>query len=328
MKNWRAVLLWSLLLVVGIVVMVLTLGSVPFAEIAEVLAVLQPWQIAVLLAVNIGIVVMFPWRWADILRAQKQKVPYLFLARYRLTAFAISYFTPGQNFGGEPLQVLYLTRKHKVPQDKAIASVSMDRVIELIANSVVLVALLMALLIGRRETTEIPLWQTLSLSMVLAVIPVGFLLLIWLGRKPIAWVTGCFKGKLARSLRKTEKQLHGLMHKHPSLVARGLGIGALVWIALIFEIWLSLQFLGLQLSFVDLALVVVAGRIALFAPTPGALGALEASQVVAMRILGYDPAYGFGLALLIRARDIFFGLSGLLLGLVVRRKKRCLFSLW
>jgi uncharacterized protein (TIRG00374 family) len=271
---------------------------------------------------------MFPWRWAQILRAQKQKVPYPFLARYRLTAFAISYFTPGQNYGGEPLQVLYLTRKHKVPQDKAIASVSMDRVIELIANSVILVALLMVLLIGRRETTEIPLWQTLLLSIVLALIPVGFLLLIWLGRKPIAWATGRFKGKLARSLRKTEKQLHGLMHKHPSLVVRGLGIGALVWVALIFEIWLSLQFLGLQLSFVDLALVVVAGRIALFAPTPGALGALEASQVVAMRILGYDPAYGFGLALLIRARDIFFGLSGLLLGLVVRRKKRSFFSLW
>jgi uncharacterized protein (TIRG00374 family) len=328
MTSWRAVLLWSLFLIVGIVLMVLTLGSVPFDEIASLLGALQAWQLGMLLLVNIGILFMFPWRWSDILRAQKQKVPYLFLARYRLTAFAISYFTPGQNYGGEPLQVLYLARKHKVPQAKAIASVSMDRVIELIANSLVLAALLMVVLIGRRETTDIPLWQALSLSFFLVLIPVGFLLLIWLGHKPIAWATGRFKGKLANSLRKTEKQLRDLMRQNPRLVARGLGIGALVWVALIFEIWLSVYFLGLQLGFVELAVVVVAGRIALFAPTPGALGALEASQVLAMRMLGYDPAYGFGLALLIRARDIFFGLSGFALGLVARRQKRSFFSLW
>jgi uncharacterized membrane protein YbhN (UPF0104 family) len=87
----------------------------------------------------------------------------------------------------------------------------------------------------------------------------------------------------------------------------------LVWAAQIFEIWLSLKFLGLDISVLELILIVVAGRIALFAPTPGALGALEASFVLAMQSLGYAPVYGLSLGLLIRARDIFFGLVGLLL---------------
>ncbi len=327
MKPWRAILLWSLLLAIGIVLIALSLGAVPFAEIARVLGTLQAWQLLVLLVVNIGIVVMFPWRWAEILRVQKQKVPYLWLARYRLVAFAVSYFTPGQHFGGEPLQVLYLTRKHKIKQSTALASVSMDRVIELVANAAVLALGLMVVFVGGRGS-GIPLWQALTLSLLLLIIPAGYLASVWSGRLPLAWATGRFKGKLAHAVRKMEKQLRNLMRRNPGLVARGLGIGALVWAALIFEIWLSVYFLGLQLNFVDLALVVVAGRIALFAPTPGALGALEASQVLAMRILGYDPAYGFGLALLIRARDIFFGLSGLALGLVTRRKKRSFFSLW
>ena len=77
-------------------------------------------------------------------------------------------------------------------------------------------------------------------------------------------------------------------------------------------------FLGLKLTALELTLVIVAGRLALLAPTPGALGALEASQILAMQSLGFEPAYGLSLALLIRARDIFFGLSGLLLGALKR----------
>jgi len=61
--------------------------------------------------------------------------------------------------------------------------------------------------------------------------------------------------------------------------------------------------------------VVGAARLAILLPFPGGLGALEASQVIVLSGLGYTPAQGAALALLIRARDLVFGGAGLLLGL-------------
>lgn len=317
-KDWRILALWIAFLLAGLGLFAWTFASVPFAEIGEVLAVLGGWQLAALLILNVAIIVIFPWRWWLTLRVQGHKLPYLALAQYRLIAFAISYFTPGQHFGGEPAQVLLLKRRHKLSGTTAFASVSMDRVIELLANCTVLaVGIGVVLLAG--VGNQLPVWQALGFSLLLLLLPAGYLAAIWFERRPFGWLTHRFKGRIAKGLRKTEDQLGKLARRNPELVAQGLGIAALIWVALIFEIWLSVYFLGITLNPAELALVVVAGRLALFAPTPGALGALEASQVLAMRALGHDPAIGLSLALLIRARDVFFGLSGFALAALARK---------
>jgi hypothetical protein len=58
----------------------------------------------------------------------------------------------------------------------------------------------------------------------------------------------------------------------------------------------------------------VAARIAILLPLPAGLGALEASQALAMESLGVDPSFGIAIAVMIRARDIVLGLAGLTLG--------------
>lgn len=315
MKLRRGSLLavWVALLLLGVFLFLWSLRAVSFSDIVSVFSALSPWQILLLLLVNIAILLLFPLRWWLILRAQGHRVPYLALTRYRLTAFAVSYFTPGQHFGGEPLQVLFLRDRHKVKGSTALASVTLDKVIELFANFSVL-ALGIAVVLTSGVVGELPVAQTLPASIGLLLVPAAYLFSVYWGWLPFTRLTKNRSSGFVTGLQNAEKQLAQLTQKKPGLLLQGLGIAILVWISLIFEIWLSLVFLGLTLNAVELALVVVAGRIALFAPTPGALGALEASQVLAMHALGYDPAYGLALGLLIRARDIFFGLVGLLLG--------------
>lgn len=315
-KGW--LLLWVLLLLLGLALVAWTLKDVRFADLARVLSALGPWQLSALLAVNIAILFLFPLRWWLILRAQGHQVPYILLTRYRLVAFAMSYFTPGQHFGGEPLQVLYLRDKHKVPATTALASVTLDRVLELFANFAILVGGI-SIVLNSGVVADLPLAQTLPISIALLLLPALYLGAVRAGQLPLTTLTQRFKGSLAQGLRSAEKQLAALARKQPSLLLVGLLVASIVWTALIFEIWLSLIFLGLHLTGVELALVVVASRVALFAPTPGALGALEASQVLAMQSLGYAPEFGLALGLLIRARDIFFGLAGLLLGALTPR---------
>jgi uncharacterized membrane protein YbhN (UPF0104 family) len=55
----------------------------------------------------------------------------------------------------------------------------------------------------------------------------------------------------------------------------------------------------------------LAARLALLLPLPAAVGALEASQIAAMSLLGFSPATGATLALLIRLRDVTLGIVGL-----------------
>ena len=74
----------------------------------EALAILRQISLAELLALALlnGLVLLsFSGRWWIILRSQGHRIPYLRLVGYRLAAFGVTYFTPGPQFGGEPVQV-------------------------------------------------------------------------------------------------------------------------------------------------------------------------------------------------------------------------------
>jgi uncharacterized protein (TIRG00374 family) len=308
-KN-RLVILWIALLIVGVGLFVWSLRAAPLQEIAAVLAQLQAWQIFVILLVNSGIIFLFALRWWLILQRQGYQLPYVAVTGYRLAGFALSYFTPGQHFGGEPLQVLLVRRNHKVPTSTAVAAVALDKAIELFSNFLVL-AVGLILLLGSGLLDGLAINQILVLSIPILVLPLIYLSFLKSGARPLARLLTKLMGAIAEGLKKTEDQLGELIQKHPSLFLQGLGVSGLVWAVLFFEFWLMLRFLGLDLDATQLLAVVIAGRVALLAPTPGALGALEASQVLVMQAIGFDAAYGLSLSLLIRARDIFFALIGL-----------------
>lgn len=307
-KN-RLIILWVLLLIVGVGLFVWSLRAAPLREIASVLAQLQAWQIFLILLVNSGIIFLFALRWWLILRQQGYRLSYAAVTGYRLAGFALSFFTPGQHFGGEPLQVLLLRQNHKVPGSTALTGVALDKAIELFSNFLVLTIGLL-LLFGSGFLNGLGINQVLFLSIPILILPALYLFFTGKGARPLSRLIARLKGRLADGLKQTEKQLGELVRTHPRLLLQGLGVSALVWAVLFFEFWLMLRFLGLDLDSTQLLSVVIAGRVALLSPTPGALGALEASQVLVMQAIGFDPAYGLSLSLLIRARDIFFALIG------------------
>jgi uncharacterized protein (TIRG00374 family) len=306
----RLIILWVALLLLGAGLFIWALRAAPLQEIVSVLAQLQTWQIVTILLVNSGIIVLFALRWWLILGRQGYRLPYAAITGYRLAGFALSYFTPGQHFGGEPLQVLLVRRNHKVPASTALAAVALDKSIELFSNFLVLTVGLL-LLLGSGLLEGLAVNQVLLLSIPILVMPITYLSFLKRGARPIAGLIGRLRGRIAEGLNRTEDQLGDLIQSHPNLFIQGLGVSVLVWAVLFFEFWLMLRFLGLNVDASQLLAVVIAGRVALLAPTPGALGALEASHVLVMQALGFDAAYGLSLSLLIRARDIFFALIGL-----------------
>jgi len=166
-------------------------------------------------------------------------------------------------------------------------------------------------------------------ALALLMLPLVVLLAARAGARPIAWIVrrlpqgwkgGRRSQPLAAAALEAEEEMAGFLRRRPGGVLLALGFSLLSWVFLLGEYWLALRFLGLPVGLLETLVVVGAARLAILLPFPGGLGVLEASQVIVLSGLGYTPAQGAALALLIRARDVTFGGAGLLLGLGLARR--------
>jgi uncharacterized protein (TIRG00374 family) len=241
---------------------------------------------------------------------------------YRLAAASISYFTPGSQFGGEPVQVLLAHRRHGVSLPTAAASVAAERLIELSVNLSIL-AMGVAITLQGPAFRESSRPGALALPLILLSIPVGLLVAVRLGNRPASWLLSILPARI-RSAQRISRALGGiiaaedevalLLRDHPAAIVLSLLFSLLSWLGMIAEIGLTVAFLDLPLSLAELIAVVTAARVGVLMPSPGALGTLEASQVWIFDALGYDPALGLSVALITRLRDVLFSLIGLMIG--------------
>ena len=258
-------------------------------------------------------------RWWIILRAENPGIPFLQLVRYRLAVFGLSYFTPGPQVGGEPLQVIYLQRDHGVTFARATAAAIMDKLLEFLANFILLaVGLTAAIRVGllTRGSTQ-ALGSLIPLAAIL-LWPLIHLVLLYRGKYPLsalarAALSSTKKQKWMRLVVVSERMAGGFTRRHPRSLLAALGFSLLAWAGMAAEYFMMAGFLQAQLTAEQTLAALTAALFAFLMPLPGGLGALEASQVYVMAAFGHPAAIGIGISLLMRARDILNGGLGLLL---------------
>lgn len=326
------------LLIAALILLVWVARAVTPRAVLAALQQLTPVELLALLAINLLIFASFAGRWWVFLRAQGHAIAYTRLLAYRLTAFGISYFTPGPHFGGEPYQVLAVVRGHQTPPAAAIAAVTLDKVLEMLVNFAFLAAGVLLLLTQGHDLGHIlgagPAVQLAVYLLLLLALPAGLLAALGRGRHPLSEALrrlDRLAGRLPKrqqghagmippiwlvTLRRSEAQAGLLCREHPRALWAALAVSFLSWLGVIGEFWLLTAVLGLQLTPVEAITALVAARLAILLPLPAGLGALEAGLALATRGLGLDPSIGVALSLLIRARDTLFGLLGLWLGSV------------
>jgi hypothetical protein len=304
------------------------LRNAPLGEIWDSLKLLQAWQLAALLAINTGIFALITARWWIIVRAEARRVPFLPLVAYRLAAFGMSYFTPGPQVGGEPLQILYLKNAYGLTAVRATAAVIMDKLLEFLANFLFLALGLFAVAAsGMLGGFAPPAW---------AAVPVG-LLLLW----PLIHISLLYRRRhpLSALIRPIHKRIPEnknfaavetflrlvIVSEHlAALFTRrrfgamlaATGVSLLSWALMVLEYHWMLSFLSADLSASETLAALTVVRLSFLAPLPAGLGALEASQVFAATAFGLPAALGISLALLMRGRDILLGGLGLLIAAI------------
>ena len=297
----------------------LALRNAPFIEIWDALAQLRLWQFGLLFVLNSGVIFAITARWWIIVRSDNPTIPFLSLVQYRISAFGISYFTPGPQVGGEPLQVVYLQQNHGMTFARSTSAVIMDKLIEFLANSIFIVAGLTAVVsVGMFPRSDRQLFGSLIPLVVVLILPVVHLALLYRGKYPLSSLLRGASSILGnpnwvRLIMVSERMAASFTRRRLPTVLAAFFFSMLALAGTLLEYSLMTSFLGADLSFAQNLAGLTAVLLAFLLPLPGGLGALEASQVYALTSMGYSPALGISLSLLIRARDLMNGGLGLLL---------------
>ena len=315
-RKWLSRSIW-LLVLAGL--LYFALRNAPLTEILQTLKQLENWQIALILTINVLVIVCMAARWWTIVRAENPSIPFLPLVGYRLSVFGLSYFTPGPQVGGEPLQVLYLQRNHGLSYARATSAVIMDKLLEFLVNFVLIGVGAWAIIrVGLVSGNGIRLNLSLIGLAVLLTWPIVHIILLYNGAAPISKILlrQPFIQKDHSSIRLivvAERMASAFCRKHLRAMFLAISFSLLSILGIAVEYYLMVSFLGMQINAIQAFAALTAMQVAFLMPLPGGLGALEASQVFALGAFGQPASAAISLTLLMRARDILNGGIGLLL---------------
>ena len=295
------------------------LRNAPLPEIWNVLKQLRLWQIGVLFVLNTAVITLMTARWWVIVHAENPSVPFLPLIGYRLAVFGLSYFTPGPQVGGEPLQVLYLQRRYGLTLARATSAVIMDKLLEFLVNFLLLgIGAWAVIRVGLISNSGASLNLSLiGLATVLAW-PLVHIILLYHGRLPVSSILRSQpfipqKNKGIRLVKVAERLASAFCRRQLRAMSVSILFSALALAGIAMEYYLMVSFLGMRLNAVEVFAALTAMQVSFLFPLPAGLGALEASQVLALGAFGQPASAAISLTLLIRGRDILTGGLGLLL---------------
>jgi len=315
-RKWLLRSLWFLVLA-GL--LYFALRNVPLIDIWKTLNKLELPQIGFILAINIVVIGLMTARWWIIVRAENPSVPFLPMVGYRLSVFGLSYFTPGPQVGGEPLQVIYLQRNHNVSYARATSAVIMDKLLEFLVNFILIGIGAWAIVrVGLLAENGIRLNLSLIGLAILLIWPIVHIILLYRGIMPVSRILlrQPFIQKDHQGVRLVivaERMASVFCRKHIRAMFLAVMVSLFSIMGIALEYYLMVRFLGVQLNTVEVFAALTVMQVAFLMPLPGGLGALEASQVFAFGAFGQPASAAISLTLLMRARDILNGGIGLLL---------------
>lgn len=306
------------------------LKDIRFRELFTNLGKLTALQISALLVVNLLFVMILTLRWAVILRGLGAPAGLFRLLSYRLAGYAVSYLTPGPQFGGEPLQ-MYLAKKHSnLRYDVGSASILLDKTFELLGNFAFLGLASLAFL-PLELISSGGLGLAIPLPSLLIALPAAYLAAVFAGVRPLSWCMNRLPAGFRRRprfhkaealIQSSEARILAYCRRRGRTLLQILLFFLLVWAISLAELRLVLHFLKVQVSFSQTLLILAGGKFAFLLPFPGALGALELTYVGVFELLELGAETGMSLVLYMRVRDLLFATAGLIAALAGWRRAK------
>jgi len=296
-----------------------TLWQLPVADMLTGLARLNWWQWWSWAAINCAILYLAVVRWQVLAASAGVTLSATALFRLRQAGSAVSFITPGPQFGGEPLQLYWLHRIHRLPLHRAAVVLGLERFMETAINIAVLLTGVLMLL----GTAILPVNAWLQVSGILLAALVGLFALatlllrhpewlaIRLGRLIARWRGGSRAGDDDNGWVAFITLVREVLSGQRLRLWLALGLSLAVWLALFVELVMLLGFLGLSPTPLQVVLIMVGMRLAMLLPMPGGIGTIEASLYWSFSFLSLTLSAAAGLIALSRLRDAVILIVGL-----------------
>jgi len=306
---WIAQLVLALL---GAAVLAGIVKRYGIAEVRASFSALRPRWLVVYAGVVLIIYAGYALRWQALLRALGVDVALGRLFGVRLAGLSIGSLTPGAKLGGEPLRA-YILARDGVPAGAAVATVVVDRGLELVANVVFAVGYCAAFALRDRVMAGRVLVVIAASGIALALGIASVAARLRAGR---SLVPARFAPAIARIgggptvVLDTDAAVRRLLFEHGRLTLVAFG-SALVLNALILAEYACLFAAFARVpSLPDLAGVLLGVGLAHALPVPASLGALESAQVALFHLTKGGDALGLVAAGVARIRDLVWTVPG------------------
>jgi len=309
----------ALLLVLGVVLMGVLVAQNDPAEIFASITRLS-WKLGVLICFPSVLVMVFDtlgWRFAFL----HDRVRFRTLFGARLAGEAFNLTTPTAALGGEAVKT-WLLRGH-APLDESLLSVVVAKTTIVIAQGLfLLLGIVLAWLVVLPDS---PLLRGMLWLLLLEVLVVGVFV--------VAQTQGMFgKGqrllqqmRLRRSgsgetLSRVDHGLASFYRSQPRRLVLSIGTHLVAWLLGSVEVYLTLHFLGADVSLPTAIVIEAFGTAVRFATfmIPASVGAQEGIFVVTFAALGLGSTTGVSFALTRRVREIAWIVAGLIAFAVMR----------
>ena len=257
------------------------------------------------------------WRWRVLLVGLGERPGMVRLAAFRAAGQSLSALLPSAKLGGEPVRMFLLARE-RVSAARAIASVAVDRTVEL-GTSTTAACVFAALLLRQ----GVPALGSVLLTLGLGTLGlgVGIGLTVRRLRRGAGLVTAFARRTRLDRLGFVRDRLGVLAEAEaaaahlvaePGLIAIAFGAGVVGTVCALLEYHLLLAAFQLPHTPIAIVAAVFATGAAHALPVPAGVGVLEGAMLWLFTALGHPPAVGLAIGFVARLREVVWVLPGLL----------------
>lgn len=304
-------------LLVGLLIFIYAIKIIGVDEIVHQFQTIDPFHILLYLLVSMILVTVLMLKWQYILRTLGYKVKFFNLFMYRQMGYSIGYVVPSFYIGGQTIKALFL-KKHDIPTTDAIASVLIDRAVELPLNF--LVACFMFILII--YTLSLPTYMVIILASILVILislAVFFFYRVFNKKYCFAKLTKKtflknlkFISQVQDKIEETESNLIRFFNGNKKHFITSLLFSCVLWFLMMLEFKTALSIVGFNATLAQIYLVVTMTGFAMMFPVPASIGVMELSQIAIAVMVGIPPAVAVALSILVRTRDFMWILLGII----------------
>jgi uncharacterized protein (TIRG00374 family) len=236
----------------------------------------------------------------------------------RLAGEAVATLLPATKVSGDPVRIALLAADG-ASMSTAAASVAVDRMLEMTSNLIAAVLFVGTFAFAQMAGVEAGTLLTLGLLPVVMLLILGVpVALLWHGRRPLAPVyriAGRWRAPrwatVIDGVKRAEEKVMRLLQEHPRTVVAGLVVSLAVEGLVVIEYHALLRAFGVSLPLPVLLIALVASGVSRAVPTPGGVGALEASQVGVITLTVGQATQGVVVGLLMRIHETLWMAIGL-----------------